>query len=360
MAVGIIAVARQAGVSITTVSRVFNVPASVAPATRAAVQAAALALGYVPNVSARTLRTQRSRALGVMLPTLHNPVFAECLSGIAAAAADLGYSIIPLTTDYLAVQEQRAVERLTARAVDGLILTVANAAASPTLAVLRRSRLPYVLAYNRHARHPCVSVDGEAAVGELVARLRRLGHEGIAMVSGMLAASDRAQQRFRGYSAAIRRDGGRAELIEVPFVESAVETLVQRLRRLPRPTALICSNDLLAVRCLRAAALAGLHVPDDLSIVGFDGIGLGPDLRPSLASIAQPNEEIGRRCVTWLIGCLASGTLPRASGNLTLPHELRLLESIGIAPSAATASATRRTSRQRIRFTVTRTTRSSS
>ncbi len=356
----IVAVARQAGVSIATVSRAFNAPEMVTSATRQAVEAAAKALGHVPNLSARTLRTHRSRSLGVILPTLRNPVFAECMSGIATAAADAGYSIIPLTTDYHEELEQQAVLRLSSRAVDGVILTVANAATSATLAGLRRARLPYVLAYNRQAKHPCVSVDGETAMAELVARLSRDGHTRITMVSGTLAASDRAQQRYQGYRAAMQAIGGKSELLEVPFVESAVDTLACRLRHSRRPTALVCSNDLLAVRCVRAASLAGLQVPDDISVVGFDGIALGTDLTPSLASIAQPNEEIGRRCVTWLISCLASGTLPRAGGSLTLPHELRSLESMSTAPIATPKSPARLPAGRRIRSSPSTTPRRSS
>jgi LacI family transcriptional regulator, repressor for deo operon, udp, cdd, tsx, nupC, and nupG len=330
----ILNVARQAGVSIATVSRAFNAPESVAPATRAAVAAAAAALGYEPNLSARTLRTQRSRTLGVVLPTLRNPVFAETLAGIAGAAADAGYSIIPLTTDYQEAQELEALRLLSRRSVDGLILTVADAARSATLASLKRARRPYVLAYNRHAQHPCVSVDGKTAMAELVARLQQLGHRRILMVSGHLSASDRAQQRHCGYAAAMQASGSTAELLELPFMETAPELLTQRLGRADRPSALVCSNDLLALRCMRAAALAGLRVPEDLSVIGFDGIALGTELRPSLASISQPNEGIGRRSVAWLLDCLDRGSAPRAADSLTLPHQLRELESMS-APSSS-------------------------
>ncbi|MFP5445801.1 MAG: LacI family DNA-binding transcriptional regulator, partial [Betaproteobacteria bacterium] len=110
----ILQVAREAGVSVATVSRVFNVPDKVAPATREHVENIARTLGYLPNASARTLRTQRSRVLGVVLPTLTNPVFAECLEGIAQAAVAGGYAISPFTTDYRLDQEDRAVNLLLA------------------------------------------------------------------------------------------------------------------------------------------------------------------------------------------------------------------------------------------------------
>ncbi len=145
-------------------------------------------------------------------------------------------------------------------------------------------------AYNRHPDHPCVSVDGEGAVADAVTRLVLLGHRRIAMVSGTLAAS-------RPSAAALPRLPARAwpkpgcaapALIEVSFVETAVDALSSQLQARNRPTALICSNDLLAIRSIRAAHLSGLSVPGDLSVVGFDGIALGEDLTPALAPSPNP------------------------------------------------------------------------
>ena len=321
-------VASQAGVSIATVSRVFNSPQIVARDTRDRVRACAEALGYSPNVSARTLRTRRSRTLGVVLPTLLNPVFAECLEGIAARAHQSGYAIVPLFSHYLLTQEADAIGQLLAHTVDGVILTVASAGRSASLARLQDHAIPYVLAYNRHPGQPCVSVDGEAACAEVVAWLAGLGHRRIAMVSGTLNASDRARQRYRGFQrAADSRPRIRAELIEVPFMQAALPALTDRLVRPDRPSALVCSNDLLAVRCLRAAALAGLRVPQDLSVVGFDGIALGEDLSPQLSTVVQPNREIGQTCVDWLVAALHDRVPPKARDSHSLAYGIRAGES---------------------------------
>ena len=317
-------VATQAGVSIATVSRVFNSPQIVARDTRDRVRACAEALGYSPNATARTLRTRRSRTLGVVLPTLLNPVFAECLEGIAARAHQSGYAIVPLFSHYQRTHEADAIGQLLAHTVDGVILTVANAARSASLARLQDHALPYVLAYNRHPHQPCVSVDGEAAC----AWLADLGHRRIAMVSGTLNASDRARQRYRGFQrAADSRPRIRAELIEVPFMQAALPALTDRLVRPDRPSALVCSNDLLAVRCLRAAALAGLRVPQDLSVVGFDGITLGEDLSPQLSTVVQPNRAIGQTCVDWLLAALRERVAPSASDSHSLAYGIRAGES---------------------------------
>jgi DNA-binding LacI/PurR family transcriptional regulator len=117
----------------------------------------------------------------------------------------------------------------------------------------------------------------------------------------------------------------------VPFVESAVDLLTQLLQAKVRPTALVCSNDLLAIRSIRAAHLSGLGVPDDLSVVGFDGIALGEDLTPALTTIAQPNSDIGRRSVELLVQAMASGAALQADSSLLLPCFFRDGESCAAA-----------------------------
>lgn len=324
----IVDVAQSAGVSVATVSRSFNFPDKVSLATRQRVQAAAQSLRYLPNASAQTLRSHRSRVLGVVLPTLLNPVFAECLAGVGEAAMKAGYSITPLTTDYRVEQERQAVERLLAASVDGVVLVVSEPGSSEALALLQENQVPYVLAYNRHAAHPCVGVDGELAMTELIEHLIALGHRRIGMVSGQLAASDRAQQRWRGFVHGMRKAGLDPEpLIEVPFLQSAVNHLRLVLGSTGRPTALVCSNDLLAIRCLRAAYLAGLHVPRDLSVIGFDGIELGADLAPMLTTVAQPNQLIGRNSVELLASALAANRQLGPLASITLSHQFRAAES---------------------------------
>jgi LacI family transcriptional regulator, repressor for deo operon, udp, cdd, tsx, nupC, and nupG len=334
-------VSNEAGVSPATVSRVFNAPDTVRPELRERVHAAAIALGYRPNVHARSLRLQRTRALGVVLPTLRNPVFAECLEGIAQAATAAGYSIVPFTTDYKLAHETHAANLLLARGVDALILCVANAARSAVLRRLRTAQSPYVLVYNRHARHPCVSVDGRAAVTSLVARLHALGHRHILMVSGALTASDRAQQRYQGYLQGMAAADLQPQILEVPFMDGAMERMARYLAArqvLPQaPTAVVCSNDLLALRCMRAAHQVGLRVPEDLSVAGFDGIALGEDLTPALTTIVQPSTEIGRRSVELLVQALAGPGALGPANSLTLDLHFRAGESIAAAriPSPA-------------------------
>lgn len=321
-------VARRAGVSTATVSRAFGTPDKVSPETRERVERAARDLGYIPNSSARVLRTRRSHVVGVVLPTLLNPVFAECLDGIAPAAQAHGYAILPVTTDYRIEKEEEAVSRLIASNVEGLVMVVSNPAQSRALDLARTHGVPYVLVYNRHAQHPCVTVDNEAAVRDVVKRLVRSGHRRIAMVAGQLVASDRAQQRYRGYLAALGDHGLKApELIEVPFMSAAIEKVSQHLQRKQRASALICSNDLLALRCLRATHECGIAVPAQLSVVGFDGIALGLDLTPQLTTIVQPNRVLGEQAVDLLAGAISRGLPLAGRDSRILDYTLRQGES---------------------------------
>lgn len=332
--ISIVDIARDAGVSPATVSRVFNYPDLVQPRTRESVLAVAQKLGYRPNASARTLRTQRSKVLGIVLPTLENPVFAECLQGMAGATAEQGYAIMPMTTQYRLDTEEEAVRQLLSFGVDGVALVVSDAGSSRAITLLRSETVPYVLVYNRHPAHPCVSVAGDAAMHEIVGRLVDLGHRRIAMVCGRLTASDRALQRHLGFCEAMDQAGLTPRpLIEVPFVETATQDIADVLRTPQRPTALVCSNDLLALRAMRAAHECGLSVPQDISITGFDGIGLARDLTPRLSTIAQPNAEMGRAAVTWLLDGVNSRRHPSAANSITLPHRVRWAESCAAAPT---------------------------
>ena len=340
--VGILDVAKAAEVSVATVSRALNEPEKVGAKTLLRVQAAIQAMGYEPNASARSLRSQRSRVIGVILPTLLNPVFAECLKGIADTAAQGGYAILPFFTDYHIERESQAVALLLASNVEGIVLVVSNPASSPALARLSKTTCPYVLAYNQHPDHPCVSVDGEQAMIDLIAHLVAGSHHRIAMVTGHLHVSDRAQQRSRGYTRGMEQAGLRPlALLEVPFMEQApakdkanqteqtgdkqagthLADVAKLLHQAHRPTALIGSNDLIAMRCMRTAQQIGLRIPQDISVVGFDGIGIGADLFPRPATIVQPNEEIGRQCVGLLLAAVKrqQAVPAQASGALAIP-----------------------------------------
>lgn len=334
--VSILEVAQVAGVSAATVSRVFNQPEKVRSSTRDMVLAIATKHGYQPNSAASALRTQRSKILGVMLPTFGNPVFAECLEGIASQAAEQGFGVMPVTSDYDNARETEAINRLLAKGVDGMILVLRDPTKAPVLSQLQKQSVPFVLAYNQHPKYHCVGVDGHSEIVNVVERLHVLGHRKIAMVSGQLSASDRARQRYQGYLSGMQSANLKPlALIEVDFIASDMLALASLLKQRPaqRPTALICSNDLLAFRSLRTANQCGLTVPESLSVVGFDGIKIGQELSPMLSTVIQPNHDIGQRATTLLLQSISGQITKPNPATHNLKCGFRIGETIGSPPT---------------------------
>jgi DNA-binding LacI/PurR family transcriptional regulator len=298
-------VARRAKVSAATVSRVLNESATVAPGTVARVRRAVQALDFRPNLAGRSLRAARTRSLGVVVPTLANPVFAECLAGVEAGARAHGHTLSLATTGYKAAAEADAVEALLRQRVDGLVLTVTDAARNRVLDRLDRERVPYVLVFNQLARaeRPTVSVDNRAAAREIVEHLIGLGHRAIRMLTGQFRQSDRARLRYRGYCDALQAAGLEPlPPLQMPFLApDARLPLVEGLAARARPTAFFCSNDYLALTVIRNLTALGRRVPDDVSVAGFDGIRIGELTAPSLTTVVQPSERIGGAAVELLL-----------------------------------------------------------
>ncbi len=316
-------VAAYAGFSIATVSRAINAPHTVNPVTLAKVREAIDALHFRPSPLARQLRSERTRLVGVVLPTLANPVFAECLQGIDELAAAQGFRLMLMTTQYDAARERHAIDTLRAQRVEGIILTVADADTHPLLDDIDRDGPLYVLMHNDTVRRPSVSVDNRQAAYDGVRMLIAHGHRRILMLTALLAASDRARLRYTGYAEAMRSAGlAPAPALEIDFYadELAPAALAQLTSGPERPSALFCSNDLLAMVVMRSLRRARIEAPRDMSILGFDGLAMGELLSPALTSVCAPNRAIG--CATW------HKLMARIDGDydgssLTLPHSVR-------------------------------------
>ena len=330
-------VAAYAGFSIATVSRAINAPHTVNRVTLAKIREAIDTLQFRPSPLGRQLRGERTRLIGIVLPTLANPVFAECLQGIDDLAASQGYRLMLMTTQYEAARERHAIETLLAQRVEGLILTVADADTHPLLDELERDGMLYVLMHNDTAERPSVSVDNRRAAFDGVRMLIEHGHERVMMLAGTLAESDRARLRYRGYAEAMRQAGlAPSPALEVDFNsdELAPSVLAHLTAGPNRPTALFCSNDLLAMVVMRCLHRARYAVPDDMSILGFDGLAVGELLAPPLASVCAPNQEIG--CAAWgRLMARIEGTDDGESLSLTLPHALRKGATIGALSGSA-------------------------
>ena len=338
----ILDVARRARVSAATVSRVLNASARVSDDVAKAVLDAAANLEFRPNLLGRSLRASRSNSLGVVLPTLTHPVFADCLQGLEQSARAGDHAVLLATTGYDPAQEDGAIERLLRQRVDGLVLTVADAARSRVLDKLDNERMPYVLVYNELGRRtrkprPTVSVDNRAAARQMVEHLLALGHRRIAMVAGSFRQSDRARLRHRGYVDALRA-AGLAPLppLELPFMAADARALLQdALGRRERPTALFCSNDQLARLVMRDLARLQLRVPRDVSVAGFDGVSVGALTAPTLSTVMQPAAQIAATAVDLLLKLIAG---ERFLAPALLHHTVRLGDSTAPPPAAATTA----------------------
>jgi DNA-binding LacI/PurR family transcriptional regulator len=332
-------VARLAGVSRATAARAFASPDVVRPATRDQVFAAARELGFRPNRLGRQLRLQTTNLIGVIVPNLLNPVFAEQFQAMERAARVKGYNLLLATTDYSSERESAVVEELLRQRVDGLVLTVTDAESNRVLQSLASEDTPFVLAYHQptNPSFSAVSVDNRAGMALATRYLLDSGHHRIGMVAGPALQSDRARLRYAGYCDAMVESG----LVSLPVIEmpahtqahfSAIEPLL--LSETP-PSALVCSNDLLAISLIAELRRNGWSVPGQLSVIGFDGIALGAQMHPTLCSVVQPIAELAHTVIDQLLAQIA-GAAPVSHclpchirhGESTQPYEELLHDAL--------------------------------
>lgn len=328
------AVAERAGCSIATVSRVINGSANTSSDVRERVEEAISVLRYRPSDLGRSLKTRRTRTIGIVVPSFTNPVFASSVAGVEETARAHGRSVLLSATEYRGEREEDVIETLLAKKVEGLVLTVAGADGSPVLDRLDQAKLPYVLLYNQPAdeRRIAFSVDNVAAARELTARLIGLGHRSIAFVAGRFRTSDRSLLRYQGCVQAMKHAGLAApEVVEVDYAGDRPGELPAVLRDLQSSTAFFCSNDLLAISVISALRDLGRRVPDDVSVAGFDGIAIGAMIDPKLATIEQPTRLMGEKAMETLLA-LSEGA-PVTPGTRLLEHRFRPGASIAAAPA---------------------------
>jgi DNA-binding LacI/PurR family transcriptional regulator len=290
----IIDVAARAGVSKSLVSRVMRGENSVSASSRAAVMAAAEELGYRANAVARSLVQRRSYNVGVVVSDLHNIFFAEVLDGLYAAAAEGGYRTLITTGNRDPLAEQRALEQLLELRADGVVLAGSR---MPAAAIEAAARVVPIAAVGSDLRLPGVDVvvdDDFAGAALAVEHLAGLGHRDIALIDGGEGAG--AAERRAGYTSAMEAAGLSAHIRVEPgdFTESGGHEGARRLLAGPRrPTAIFASNDQSAVGALNAINEAGLQVPEDVSLMGYDNTALAALRHISLTTIHQPRNQIG-------------------------------------------------------------------
>jgi LacI family transcriptional regulator len=328
--------ARRSGVSVATVSKVLNDYPGVKDETRRRVLELAAELDYTPRAAARTLVTQRSYLIGVILftgfehPDLQHPFFQEVLVGLKHRVGALGYDLLIFATEDTGEFGQTPwIRRCRHHGVDGVVLMGVDER-DPEVQRLADSRIPCMaidldVAGGRTGR---VTSDNVAGAGQAVSHLRAVGHERIGLISGPLAMLA-ARDRLVGYRQALERIGVEYDdglVVQGDFyVESGYDAMQTLLRLDDPPTAVFAASDLMAVGAIRAVHEAGLRIPDDVAIVGFDDIQLAPLLHPPLTTVRQDKEGLGAAAGQALIHMVEdTGFSPP---SITLPTTLVLRET---------------------------------
>ena len=295
-------VAARAGVSVATVSRVFNQKGPIRQETVRRVMDVAGEMQYVPHAGARSLSTRSTRTIGVVLPDLHGEFFSEVIRGIDLAARENGYHLL-LSGSHADRDEMRAVVQAVRGLVDGLIVMSPDLDPAALCAELPLGVRAVLLNAKVEGR-PSITIDNSAGARDVVRHLASLGHTHLAFITGPARNAD-AEQRRRGF-----RSGARAlglECVEVAgdFTEdSGYEAAKQVLAMKPRPTAVFAANDSMAIGALSGFRDAGVRVPDGIALVGFDDIPIARFLDPPLTTVKVPIAELGRRGLQLLIADL--------------------------------------------------------
>ena len=311
-AVTIKQVARRAGVSTATVSRVLNGSAPVREETRSRVLEAARRLDYVPDQAARSLITRRTRTIGVILPEVHGAYFSEVVRGADAVARQAGYHLL-LSGFHSDERDLASILRTTRGRVDGLIVMLPHAGGRP-LASWAGEPVPVVFlnAGDDGTAHDVIRIDNAGGARQVLEHLWSLGHRRLAVVTGPAGNID-AAERLRGFRKAFEERGGDPrDLVEVAgdFSEQSGHAAGASIVALePRPTAVFATNDSMAVGVLAAADESGVEVPEALSLVGFDDIPMARYLNPPLTSVAACMAEVGQRAVQRLLSVVGTAGL---------------------------------------------------
>ena len=323
-------VARAAGVSTATVSRVLSNPDIVAPPTRDRVMRAVQALRYTPNVIAKMLRTHRTDKILVTVPDISNPFFGRVIRGVEEAAHTAGYSVLLGDTWQRAEREERFGEMLYRKEADGLIFLGHRLPDSiGPLLVQLGGRAPVVngCEFSPELEVSSAHIDNAAAAKEVMDHLYGLGHHRIGVITGELR-SPISRDRLAGVRLAAKEHGALDNLMIEPgsfAIESGFDNALHLMDRNRALTAIFCFSDELAMSAMAAVRQRGKRCPEDISIAGFDDMHFSEYLSPPLTTVRQPAETIGRETVRLLLDIILGDA--KTVENVTLPHHLIVRDS---------------------------------
>ena len=332
--VTIVDVAREAGVSYATVSRVINNKGYINPETREKVLRAVTKLGYVVNQQARSLAGGKSQVVGLVVPGVDNSYIGEIIRGIDEELASMSYDLMLYTTHRRKTRESTYVATLTQGLADGLLLVLPRNPGA-YLDALRRRGFPFVLIDHQGIDETGPSVGATNRSGGYAAAryLIELGHRRIGFITGTLDLRC-STDRLDGYRDALEEFDlpfDPALVYEGDFMQPDGYRGAHTLLALPdRPTAIFASNDVMAFGAMEAVRECGLRIPADISIVGFDDIPQASHVHPHLTTIRQPLEQMGRLAARMLLQLIANPNMGASRVELTteliVRHSCRALE----------------------------------
>lgn len=327
-------VARLAGVSTATVSRCLNSPDRVVESTRTRVMDAVRDLGYSPNFGGRVLAARRTHTIGAIIPTMENAIFARGVQAFQEELRARGYTLLVASSSYRADVEEEQIRSLVARGADGLML-IGHDRDPSIYRFLETQGVPTLVTWS-HAQEsglPSVGFDNRKSMRALTERVLEFGHTRLGVISAETAGNDRARLRLIGIKDAAAAVGIAAEdlaIVETVYeIDAGARAFEKLMASSPRPTAILCGNDVLAAGALRQARQMGLDVPRDVSITGFDDIEIARIVVPALTTVHVPHREMGTNAARQLVDMVEN-----ASPGTTMELEARicLRDSLGPPP----------------------------
>nr|WP_082708553.1 LacI family DNA-binding transcriptional regulator [Marinobacterium profundum] len=302
-------VARHADVSPATVSRFLNNPSVVSERSKKKIEEAIKILNYVPHAAARTLASNRSRMIGVIVPSLDDTLFGRFLEYFQHRISNEGYTTVVASSNYSTEKERLQINQMVSHGVDAILL-VGLSRDESVYTLLNSKKIPYIITWvtDGLGEHPCVGFDNHAAAARITDYLVGVGHRKFAMISGILQGNDRAYNRLQGVRAALARHNLSLPdelVIERPFgVEHGQEAFRILMSGSSRPTAIVCGSDPLAYGAVFESKILGVDVPGEVSITGFDDTWLAPHLTPPLTTLRTPQQQISLLSAEYLISRL--------------------------------------------------------
>lgn len=320
-------VAKQAGVSVATVSRVINNPQIVTKETRLKVESVIKELNYEPNVLGRNLRTSESRLILTLIPSISNPFYTEIMNGIEDTALELGYNILLCETNSNPIRQANYFNLIKNKLADGVIAMDPTVDKDELLAISNNYPVVKCSEHDKKGSISYVTIDNVKAAYDAVCHLITLGHKRIALINAK-GDFQYAVERRLGYEKALRK-------FNLPIKEELIydtdrlkfgqgQRAMRHLLNLAnRPTAVFAVSDILAIGALKEVHMNHLSIPEDIALIGFDKISFSNMTHPTLTTISQPRYKMGALSAEMLINKIKG----KAVDNIVLNHQLVIRES---------------------------------